>query len=145
MIPLTRHGFREMLIGSLALLVVALGLGYAWAPLALLVLPLLIFLFAFFRDPERPVPLEQHAMVSPADGCSFRHHRCPARPVARRAGPFGSASFCPFFNVHVNRAPCDARVAKVVYKKGKFINAMNHNVRFQRQRIQHRAARRARE
>ena len=37
-------------------------------PLALIVLPVLIWLFAFFRDPERPIPVEQHAMVSPADG-----------------------------------------------------------------------------
>jgi phosphatidylserine decarboxylase len=27
----------------------------------------------------------------------------------------------------VNRAPCDGKVASVIYKKGKFINALSHN------------------
>jgi len=34
--------------------------------------------------------------------------------------------FLSVFNVHVNRCPCDGKVASVFYKKGKFINAMNH-------------------
>lgn len=68
MFRFTRHGFREMLIGTLVLIIVAVGLGWAWTPLALLVLPVLIWLFAFFRDPERAVPADQHVMVSPADG-----------------------------------------------------------------------------
>ena len=33
--------------------------------------------------------------------------------------------FLSVFNVHVNRSPCDGRVTKVIYKEGKFINAMN--------------------
>ena len=35
--------------------------------------------------------------------------------------------FLSVFNVHVNRSPCDGRVLSVIYKKGKFINAMRHN------------------
>ena len=34
--------------------------------------------------------------------------------------------FLSVFNVHVNRSPCDGKVLKVIYKKGKFINAMSH-------------------
>ena len=126
MIPLTRHGFREMLIGSLVLAVMALGLGWAWWPLALLVLPLLIFLFAFFRDPHRGVPAEQHAMVSPADGTvsditELAHDEWLGGPAVR------IGIFLSVFNVHVNRSPCDGKVLSVTYKKGKFINAMRHN------------------
>ena len=40
----------------------------AFAPISLIILPVLIWLFAFFRDPNRRVPAEQHVMVSPADG-----------------------------------------------------------------------------
>ena len=126
MVPLTRHGFREMLIGSLVLAVVAIGLGYEWWPLALLVLPLLIFLFAFFRDPNRGVPAEQHAMVSPADGTvsditDIEHDDWLGGPAVR------VGIFLSVFNVHVNRSPCDGKVARVEYKKGKFINAMKHD------------------
>src|SRR3954467_5046179 len=69
MFRVTRHGFREMLIGSVALVLTAFILGYfAWWWLALLLVPGLVWLFAFFRDPERVVPDEQHAMVSPPTG-----------------------------------------------------------------------------
>src|SRR3954451_25005614 len=57
MLRVTRHGFREMLIGSVALVLTAFILGYfAWWWLALLMVPVLVWLFAFFRDPERVVP-----------------------------------------------------------------------------------------
>jgi phosphatidylserine decarboxylase len=125
MVPLTRHGWREMLIGSLVLVATAVGLGYISLPLSLIVLPVLIWLFAFFRDPERTVPAEQHSMVSPADGkvsdiIEVAHDELLGGPAVR------IGIFLSVFNVHVNRSPCDGRVLTVNYKKGKFINAMRH-------------------
>ena len=126
MLRFTRHGFREMLIGTIVLLIVAAGLGIAFWPLALIVLPVLVWLFAFFRDPERPIPVEQHSMVSPADGkvsdiTTLEDDDLIGGPCLR------IGIFLSVFNVHVNRSPCDGRVIKVIYKKGKFINAMSHN------------------
>lgn len=131
MLPLTRHGWREMLIGSLAFVIVmSVALEYvppAWwwvllVPFALL----LVFVFAFFRDPNRPIPTEQYVMVSPADGTVSDITEIPHDPLlngpAVRVGIFLSV-----FNVHVNRCPCDGRVVAVEYKKGKFINALKHN------------------
>ena len=124
--PLTRHGFREMLIGSLVLVAVAVVLGWWWWPVSFLVLPVLIWLFAFFRDPDRKLPTEQHAMVSPADGkvsdvTDLPHDELLGGPCVR------VGIFLSVFNVHVNRAPCDGRVVNVIYKEGKFINAMKHD------------------
>jgi phosphatidylserine decarboxylase len=126
MFGFTRHGTREMLIGSVVLALLALGLGAVFKPLALIMLPLFIFLFAFFRDPERPLPIEQHAVVSPADGTvsditTMDHDPLIGGPAVR------VGIFLSVFNVHVNRCPCDGRVLDVQYKKGKFINAMRHN------------------
>jgi phosphatidylserine decarboxylase len=126
MVPLTRHGFREMLIGSLVLVAVAVGLGWSLAwPVSLIVIPVLIWLFAFFRDPNRLIPTEQSVMVSPADGTvsditEIEHDELLGGP-ALRVGIFLSV-----FNVHINRSPCDGKVTNVIYKKGKFINAMSH-------------------
>ncbi|HWE96788.1 MAG TPA: phosphatidylserine decarboxylase [Tepidisphaeraceae bacterium] len=126
MIPLTRHGFREMLIGTAVLALLAFGLGYVWWPLAILVLPVLVWLFAFFRDPNRAIPAEEDLMVSPADGKVSDVTEVANDPhlggPAIRVGIFLSV-----FNVHVNRSPCDARVLESIYKEGKFINAMSHN------------------
>jgi len=84
-------------------------------------------LFAFFRDPERPVPAEQDVMVSPADGtvsdiAEIDHDENLGGPAVR------VGIFLSVFNVHINRAPCDGVVINHVYKKGKFINAMRHQL-----------------
>lgn len=127
MLRVTRHGAREMLIGSVVLAVVAVVLGLVWWPLAVLVAPVLAWLFAFFRDPEREVPVEQDVMVSPADGTVSDISELPRDELlggpAVRVGIFLSV-----FNVHINRSPCDAKVLDAFYKRGKFINAMRHQL-----------------
>lgn len=127
MLRFTRHGFREMLIGTVAFAIGATALGFTgWWWVALIFVPVLVFLFAFFRDPERHVTAEQHAMVSPADGkvsdiTEVEHDELLGGPAIR------IGIFLSVFNVHVNRAPCDGKVLSITYKKGKFINAMRHN------------------
>jgi phosphatidylserine decarboxylase len=127
MLRFTRHGFREMLIGAVAFALVSTALGFTgWWWVALIFVPVLIFLFAFFRDPERHVTAEQHAMVSPADGkvsdiTDVEHDELLGGPAVR------IGIFLSVFNVHVNRAPCDGKVLSIAYKKGKFINALKHN------------------
>src|SRR5690606_15615184 len=102
-------GFWELLIGTLALLLFAAGTGYlvAWW-VALIVLPVLLFLWAFFRDPERAIPEHpagRQTMVSPADGTISDITDFDEDPVLHeptvRIGIFLSV-----FNVHVNRSPC---------------------------------------
>jgi len=124
---LTRHGWREMLIGSVVLVITAvvLGWGLSWV-FSLICLPVLIWLFAFFRDPERTTPpAQQHVMVSPADGkvsdiTEIEHDPLLGGPAVR------VGIFLSVFNVHINRSPCDGRVSAVAYKKGKFLTARRH-------------------
>lgn len=131
MLPLTRHGFREMLIGSFTLAIVAsvvfwgLWPGWAFWPIALVLLAVLAWLFAFFRDPERLVPAEEDLMVSPADGTvsditELEDDSLLGGPTVR------VGIFLSVFNVHINRSPCDAKVVTVIYKRGRFVNAMKH-------------------
>src|ERR1700709_207243 len=121
MLRVTHHGAREMLIGSLVLVVVlTVVLGLTPHLVWFLVIPVigavLIWLFAFFRDPERPIPTEEHLMVSPADGTVSDITTVDLDPLlecpAIRVGIFLSV-----FNVHINRSPCAARVKSVTYKK----------------------------
>jgi phosphatidylserine decarboxylase len=131
MFRVTRHGFKEMLIGSVVLVALAAALlefsGSLWELRLLIigVVLVLIWLFAFFRDPERPVPAEEHLMVSPADGTvsditTIEHDELLGGPAVR------VGIFLSVFNVHINRSPCDAKVLSITYKKGKFLNALNH-------------------
>lgn len=93
-----------------------------WIPGAVLLAAGLFTLF-FFRDPRRHIPTDTDAVVSPADGtvvgvedfAESPHYPGPCKRVA---------IFLSVFNVHVNRAPADCTVNEVVYKPGKFVNAM---------------------
>src|SRR5579884_3336981 len=128
MFRVTRHGAREMLIGTVVLAVVGVVVGWElWWWLALLIVPVLLWLFAFFRDPEREIPAEADIMVSPADGTVSDISSLPNDELlggpAVRIGIFLSV-----FNVHINRSPCDGKVLETWYKKGKFINAMRHQI-----------------
>lgn len=115
-----------MVIGTVVLAGLGAGLWWLWKPLSILVLPLLAWLFAFFRDPDRKIPQERGVLVAPADGTVSDVGECPPHDLmpepSLRVGIFLSV-----FNVHVNRAPCSGRVERVVYRRGKFLNALNHS------------------
>lgn len=125
MLRFTPHGAIEMIVGSLLLAGIGVGLWFVWPPLLLLVVVIWLWLMAFFRDPERPITPDARAMVSPADGLvsdvtELENCDLVGGPAVR------IGIFLSVFNVHVNRSPCDGEVSSVVYKKGKFINALSH-------------------
>jgi phosphatidylserine decarboxylase len=95
--------------GALAVAVVVA----LWSPLlALIPAALLLFTLNFFRDPERAVPAESRALVSPADG---RIIRADATRVS---------IFMNVFDVHVCRAPLPGRIVSVEHVPGRFLAAM---------------------
>jgi phosphatidylserine decarboxylase len=113
--------FREALkfgIPPLVLAVIAAVAGWHLAA-GILVLAT-AFVFYFFRDPERRVPQEPGAVVSPADGrvVEITEETFNGRPGNR------ISIFLSIFNVHVNRAPVAGRIESVEYRPGKFYAAM---------------------
>lgn len=91
-----------------------LGLGLRAAALAFLILALLVL--NFFRDPDRSIPSDPRAIVSPADGrvVEIVDETFDGR-VFRRISIFMSP-----LDVHVNRSPMAGSVGKVLYQKGRF-------------------------
>ncbi len=80
------------------------------------------FTLYFFRDPERFVPLEEDAVISPADGKVIiindeEDQRFTGQKVKK------ISIFMNVFNVHVNRMPFHGTVEKVIYHPGKFYSA----------------------
>lgn len=78
-----------------------------------------LFVLYFFRDPERQVPGDPEAVVSPADG---RVVEIVDEQNGARAGKRVSI-FLSIFNVHVNRAPVAGRISRLEYKSGRFMAA----------------------
>jgi phosphatidylserine decarboxylase len=76
----------------------------------------------FFRDPDRLIPDQPGALVSPADGKVILAGVVEKSPYY--AGPVMKISiFMSVFNVHVNRVPFDGLVKKIDYYPGKFFSA----------------------
>lgn len=75
-----------------------------------------VLVLNFFRDPERIVPAEPDAIISPADGLvvQLAEEEFESRPV-RRLSIFMSP-----LDVHVNRAPIAGSIKAISYKKGSF-------------------------
>lgn len=90
-------------------------------PLALLFLIFTWFAGHFFRDPERVVPTEADAAVSPADGRIVRVEP-KADPITGEVRPCISI-FMNVVNVHVNRMPVAGKIEAIRYFPGAFFNA----------------------
>ena len=84
-----------------------------------------LWIFYFFRDPEKFPINDENYLVSPADGTISQ--------IAEVNGPielgmenkkFTRVSiFMNVFNCHVNRIPCSGKINKIFYKPGKYLNA----------------------
>ena len=91
-----------------------------WYVAAGVLVLLAAFVFSFFRDPERVIPAEPGAVVSPADG------RVVVVTDEENAGRPGKriSIFLAIWNVHINRAPVAGTIKKLEYRPGKFLAAM---------------------
>jgi phosphatidylserine decarboxylase len=131
--PLTKYGWPQMVIFPAAVLLIMA----VWPLAGKVFLPLwaiyliegflavvLVWTLAFFRDPYRPVPTDKNLLLAPADG------RITDVEIVEEDNFIGGTAirigiFLSIFDAHINRAPCNAKVENIAYKKGKYKNAMN--------------------
>jgi len=132
-IPLTKYGLPQVAVfPALVLLLMAavflLAKGRVHIAVTitveLLLTIVLVWVLAFFRDPYRQIPSETNILLSPADGVVTDIEVVDDETIlGEKALRIGI--FLNIFNVHINRAPCRAKVERTDYKKGRFINAMD--------------------
>lgn len=132
-IPLTKYGWPQVVILPavvLAVMLFALAAGPVYLPgWVVIVLELLggimvIWVLSFFRDPYRSVPTDKNILLAPADGTitdieTVEEHDFINGPALR------IGIFLSIFDAHINRAPCNVKIEKITYKKGKYKNAAN--------------------
>lgn len=123
-----RHGLAELLIFSVVLWLLAGAFATLtlihplfWIVVAAAGIVWLEFVW-FFRDPERVIPADADALVSPADGTVTNVEEVD-EPEFGRA--LRISIFLSIFNVHVNRLPRAGRIANVRYFPGAFLDARN--------------------
>ena len=116
-----KEGYKFLAISILATFIVLLFSKFLGFALILIT----VWVYYFFRDPERYSINDDSYLVSPADGL--------ITDISEKAGPeelrlentsFTRVSvFMNVFNCHVNRTPTSGKVEEIFYKPGKFLNA----------------------
>jgi phosphatidylserine decarboxylase len=93
--------------------------------LGLVGLVLSIWVYYFFRDPERISINDNEYLTSPADGEVLMVHEVDGpKELNLETKKFTKISiFMNVFDCHVNRAPCEGKISEIFYKPGKFLNA----------------------
>jgi len=116
-----KEGYKFLAISILATFIVLLFSKFLGFALILIT----VWVYYFFRDPERYSINDDSYLVSPADGL--------ITDISEKSGPeelrlentsFTRVSvFMNVFNCHVNRVPSSGKVVEIYYKPGKFLNA----------------------
>ncbi len=93
--------------------------------LGLVGLVLTIWVYYFFRDPERVIINDNNYLVSPADGEIIKVEEVDGpKELGLENKKFNKISvFMNVFDCHVNRTPCAGKIEEILYKPGKFVNA----------------------
>ena len=116
-----KEGYKFLAISIIATFIVLLFSKF----LGFVLIILTIWVYYFFRDPERFSINDNDYLVSPADGL--------VTAISEQTGPvelqlenttFTKISiFMNVFNCHVNRTPITGKIEEINYKPGKFLNA----------------------
>ena len=116
-----KEGYKFLAISIIATFIVLLFSKF----LGLILILITIWVYYFFRDPERHPINDDSFLVSPADGL--------ITDISEKTGPLELqlenksytrvSIFMNVFNCHVNRIPTTGTVEEINYKPGKFLNA----------------------
>ena len=120
--PIHREGWRFIAIfAAITLLFFWIG----FQPIGWIGVVLTAWCAYFFRDPERVTPMAEGLVISPADGriSAIENVIPPPELDLPRETMTRISIFMNVFDVHVNRSPIAARITKLTYVPGLFVNA----------------------
>jgi len=115
------EGYKFIVIAVFVTIVLLIFNGF----LGLIGLLLTIWMYYFFRDPERVIIGDNDYLVSPADGEVIYVDEVdgPKELSLENKRLKKISIFMNIFDCHVNRTPCSGTVEEILYKPGKFLNA----------------------
>ena len=118
---LHKEGYRFLAIAAVITFILLLFSNF----LGLVGLVITIWVYYFFRDPERYSIDDDNYLVSPADGVisQVTEVNGPSELGLENKKFTRISIFMNVFNCHVNRLPASGKINKVFYKPGKFFNA----------------------
>ena len=116
-----QEGYKFLVIAILITIFLYFFSGF----LGLVSLVLTVWVYYFFRDPERVSINDDNYLVSPADGLVVQVEEMQGpKELNLESKKFTKVGiFMNVFDCHVNRTPCDGKISEIIYKPGKFLNA----------------------
>ena len=119
--PIHTEGYKFLVISGFITIVLLFISGL----LGSIGLLLTIWVYYFFRDPERVIIGDDNYLVSPADGEVIKVEEVDGpKEVGLENKRLKKISiFMNVFDCHVNRTPCSGKIEEILYKPGKFLNA----------------------
>ena len=118
---LHKEGYRFLIIAGVITFILLLISNF----LGLISFVLTIWVYYFFRDPERFPINDENYLVSPADGVisQIKETNGPKEMGLDNKKFTRISIFMNVFNCHVNRVPSSGKIEKIYYKPGKYLNA----------------------
>ena len=118
---LHKEGYRFLAIAAVITFILLLINNY----LGLIALVITIWVYYFFRDPERFPINDENYIVSPADGkiTQIMETNGPKELGLEGKKYTRISIFMDVFSCHVNRVPYTGTIAEIFYKSGKYLNA----------------------
>ena len=118
---LHKEGYRFLAIGAVVTFILLLISNF----LGLIGFVLTVWVYYFFRDPERFPINDENYLLSPADGVVSQiiQTNGPSELGLENKKFTRISIFMNAFNCHVNRVPSSGKITKIFYKPGKYINA----------------------
>ena len=116
-----KEGYKFLAISIIATFVILFFSEF----LGILFIIITIWVYYFFRDPERYPINDDKYLVSPADGLitDISEKSGPEELRLENTSYTRISVFMNVFNCHVNRTPSSGKVGEIFYKPGKFLNA----------------------
>jgi phosphatidylserine decarboxylase len=118
---LHKEGYRFLAIAAVITFILLLISNF----LGLVSFILTVWVYYFFRDPERFPINDENYLLSPADGIISQiiETNGPSE-IGQESKKYTRVSiFMNVFNCHVNRIPSSGKITQIFYKSGKYINA----------------------
>ena len=120
--PIHTEGYKFLVISVIVTLIL-LALNSFIGIIGIL---LTVWVYYFFRDPERFPMKDNNFLIAPADGmiCQISEDVSGPKELSLENEKFTKVCiFMNVFNCHVNRFPIDCKVDEVFYKPGEYLNA----------------------
>ncbi len=118
---LHKEGYKFLAISIIITFIVWLFSNF----LTIIMLLITVWVYYFFRDPDRVIIYDNSYLVSPADGLvtDISEINGPEELGLENNKYTRISIFMNVFNCHVNRTPIEGKVEEIFYKPGKFFNA----------------------